>query len=113
MQKEINLSRQESCYFPTLNSVQEHLIRTNLYRIFDYLNESGKVCPKPWYWKRFFIIYQPRYEPCWLSSWWETSVEEKKELFHKQLHYLAYNTGRFHEACRFLYAIDETNWYYR
>ena len=113
MQKEISLSKQAPGFSPALDSIHEYRIRTNLYRIFDYLNETGKVCPKPWYWKRFFIIYKPRYEPCWLSSWWETSVKEKKELFHKQLRYLAYHTDHFHEACQFLYAIDKNNWYYQ
>lgn len=76
----------------------------------EHLKSSGKVCPRPWYWERFFILFRPAYEPPWLSVWWETSVEEKKDLFLKQIQYLAYQTNHFYEAYQFLDAIGEENW---
>lgn len=77
-----------------------------------HLNKTGKVCPKPWCWRRFCYLYKPGYEPPWLSNWWETSTGEKSELFQKQLEYLALQTDRFHEAYQFLCGLQEENWYF-
>jgi hypothetical protein len=95
-----------------VNNVYNHETRESINKLINYLEENGKICPKPWYWERFFILFKPRYEPCWLSAWWKTTTEEKKELFRKQLFYLAYRTGRYFPACRFLYELDEINWLY-
>lgn len=77
-----------------------------------HLNKTGKVCLKPWYWRRFCSLFKPGYEPPWLSTWWETSTREKKELFDKQLEYLALNTDRFQAAYQFLSGLHQENWYF-
>lgn len=97
--------------FPVSN-VYNPETRESINRLINYLETTGKICPKPWYWERFFILFKPRYEPCWLSAWWKTTHEEKKELFRKQLFYLAYRTDRYSRACQFLYELDEINWLY-
>lgn len=95
--------------FPASN-IYNPATRESVNSLINYLEKTGKICPRPWYWERFFILFNPRYEPCWLSSWWKTTMEEKKELFRKQLYYLAYRTDRFTEASNFLYDIDDMNW---
>lgn len=95
-----------------ISYISNHTRRQSIDRLIRQLDESGKVCPKAWCWERFFILFKPRYEPCWLSSWWRTPIEEKKELFRKQLFYLAYRTDRYPDACQFLYGLDESHWLY-
>jgi len=75
-----------------------------------HMDSTGKICPRPWCWRRFFVLFQPAHEPPWLSSWWSTSAEEKKALFLAQLEYLARHTDRFPAACRFLHGLDNENW---
>ena len=101
----------DSPEFPASN-VYNPETRESINKLINYLEATGKICPKPWYWERFFILFNPRYEPCWLSNWWKTTPGEKKELFRKQLFYLAYRTDRYARACRFLYGLDEMNWLY-
>lgn len=84
--------------------------RDHVASLIGYLDKTGKVCPRPWCWRRFYILFRPGYEPCWLSAWWETSLRDKKALFHRQLYYLANRTSRYHEASRFLYGLDEALW---
>jgi hypothetical protein len=100
-----------STEFPVSNAYNRET-RESVKNLINYLEETGKICPRPWYWERFFILFKPRYEPCWLSSWWKTTNEEKKELFRKQIFHLAYRTDRYPEARRFLYEMDEMNWLY-
>lgn len=75
-----------------------------------YLAGTGRICPRPWCWRRFCILFRPAEEPPWLSSWWTTSAQEKQAVFLKQMEYLARHTSRFHEACRFLYGLGEEHW---
>jgi len=75
-----------------------------------HMNRTGKVCLKPWCWRRFYLLFKPGFEPPWLSSWWMISTREKKDLFLKQMEYLAYQTNRFNSAYQFLREIDESNW---
>jgi hypothetical protein len=76
------------------------------------LLEQGIICPRPWYWGRFFSLFRPHYESYWLMQWWSTSDEEKNERFLTQLDYLAYNTMRFQDAYWYLNSIGRQNWYY-
>lgn len=78
-----------------------------------HLECSRKVCPKPWYWGRFYTNFQPLYESYWLMQWWNTKDEEKHERFITQIDYLAYNTNRFQNAYWYLMNIGDHNWYYR
>jgi hypothetical protein len=75
-----------------------------------YLEKTGRICPRPWCWMRFFILFQPVGEPPWLSSWWTTSNRDKQDLFLKQMEYLARYTDQFHAACRFLHELDREYW---
>lgn len=86
--------------------------RESIKTLIRHLDDSGKVCPKAWYWQRFFVLFKPRYEPCWLSSWWQTSTEDKKELFRKQLFFLAFRTDRYPAARQFLYELEGSCWLY-
>ncbi|HKK15269.1 MAG TPA: hypothetical protein VJ981_01080 [Gammaproteobacteria bacterium] len=95
------------------SNIDDQETRESINRLIRHLDETGKICPRAWYWERFFILFKPRYEPCWLSSWWRTPVEDKKELFRKQLFYLAYRTSRFPAACKFLYDLDTVFWLYK
>jgi hypothetical protein len=78
-----------------------------------HLNRTGKICLKPWCWRRFCLLFKPGSEPPWLSSWWATSTREKKDLFLKQMEYLAYHTNRFDAAYQFLRGIAGDNWVFR
>lgn len=95
-----------------VNNIDNPKIRASIEKLIKRLEENGKICPKPWYWERFFILFKPRYKPCWLSSWWRTPNEGKKELFRKQLFFLAYRTDHYLEACKFLYELEDMNWLY-
>jgi len=75
-----------------------------------YLEKTGRVCPRPWCWMRFFILFRPVDEPPWLSSWWTTTTREKQDLFLKQMDYLARYTDRFPAACRYLHDLEEEYW---
>jgi len=75
-----------------------------------HLQASGKICPRPWCWKRFYIMFNPGMEPPWLSAWWTVSRQEKKDLFLQQLEYLAARPDHFHSACRFLLRLGDENW---
>ena len=86
---------------------------TRLVSYKQHLKETGKVCPKPWYWSRFYSQFRPMYESYWLMQWWNTSVDEKHERFITQLDYLAYHTMRFQSAYWFLTMLKEKNWLYR
>jgi len=74
------------------------------------LKNKGKVCPKPWCWRRFYMLFGAGYEPPWLSSWWAVSNADKKALFIRQLEFLAYETNRFADACRFLAGLNNDQW---
>ncbi len=97
-------------YKPYTENTDSYNIALILDAFEAHLRRTGKVCPRPWYWRRFFILFKPRYEPPWLSSWWKTSTQAKKEIFMKQAEYLAYRTSNFHEAYQYLNAIDDENW---
>jgi len=99
---------------PGLNTsyVDDEKRRESVKRLIRHLDDNGKVCPKAWHWQRFFVLFNPRYEPCWLSSWWQTSIEEKKELFRKQLFFLAFRTDRYTAANQFLDELDGSSWLY-
>ena len=75
-----------------------------------HMNKTGKICLKPWHWRRFCNLFKAVYEPPWLSSWWDISTRDKKELFFKQLEYLALRTNRFTSACEYLARLDEEHW---
>lgn len=83
-----------------------------LFNFKSHLHKSGKICPKPWFWGRFFIEYQPGYESYWLVQWWQTNDEQKRVRFLQQLEYLARETGHFREAYSFLCAIEDRDWHY-
>ena len=78
-----------------------------------HLEDTGKICPRPWYWGRFSSSFRPAYESYWLMQWWNTTDEEKHERFITQLDYLAYHTSRFQGAYWYLMTIGEGNWHYR
>jgi len=77
-----------------------------------HMETTGKVCPKAWHWGRFYKLFHPMHESYWLTTWWETTDEEKQRRFDEQLNYLARQTIRFREAYTFLMEIDDRNWYF-
>lgn len=83
-----------------------------LYNFKSHLHKTGKVCPKPWFWGRFFIKYRPKYESYWLAQWWQTSDADKRARFMEQLDYLARETGYFQAAYCFLCSIEDKDWHY-
>ena len=83
-----------------------------LFNFKSHLLKTGKICPKPWFWGRFFNEYRPRYESYWLVQWWQTSDAEKRARFLEQLDYLAHETGHFREAYSFLCGIEDRDWHY-
>lgn len=105
-----NLTHETLSPYPLHSHIDNLEIKNELLQLIEHLDLTGKICPKPWYWQRFFMLYQPRYEPCWLSDWWKTPKQEKKELFIKQLHYLAYRTERFKDALHFIRQLEDKNW---
>ena len=113
MQLEISSTHAHKYYVPpTEHAASEHVVPA-LDAFKAHLERTGKICPKPWCWKRFFILFKPAFEPPWLSSWWATSTQEKKELFLKQMEYLAYQTNLFPAACRFLHELDNEYWLFK
>jgi hypothetical protein len=91
------------------NSVN-HDVGRRLAAFVAHLNNSGKICLKPWCWKRFYLLFNPGFEPPWLSSWWTMPNHDKKDIFLKQLEYLAYQTDQFDAADQFLRGLTEDNW---
>ena len=90
----------------------EELNISLLYNFKSHLYKTGKVCPKPWFWGRFFMEYQPKYESYWLAQWWQTSDTEKRVRFMEQLDYLARETGCFRKAYCFLCGMEDKDWHY-
>lgn len=82
------------------------------YNFKSHLLKTGKICPKPWCWARFFMAFQPHYESYWLANWWQTSDVEKHERLLEQLDFLVRETGHFREAYRFLCALEDKDWYF-
>ncbi len=76
-----------------------------------HMEVTGKICPKAWHWGRFYKFFQPMHESYWLSSWWETTDDEKQHRFDDQLDYLVTQTIRFREAYEFLLEIEDRNWH--
>ena len=110
MQLEISSTQAHEYYGPPTENTASATVVPALDAFKAHLERTGKICPKPWCWKRFFILFKPVYEPPWLSSWWVTSPQEKKDLFLKQVEYLARHTDHFHAACRFLQELDKEFW---
>ena len=77
-----------------------------------HMETTGKVCPKAWHWGRFYKLFHPMHESYWLTTWWETTDEEKQLRFDEQLNYLARQTIRFREAYAFILEIEDKNWYF-
>ena len=75
-----------------------------------WLNKSGKVCLKPWCWRRFSILFNTGIEPPWLSSWWSTSMQHKRSVLDQQLSILAQQPMQFHAAINFLRSIADDGW---
>ena len=110
MHAEVSNSSHSERYEPFTQNAGSHHIALTLEAFVAHLKRTGKVCPKPWCWRRFWILFNPGYEPPWLSSWWMMPTQEKKDLFLRQMDYLAYHTNRFQEAYQFLCQIDEDHW---
>lgn len=77
-----------------------------------HMEKTGKVCPKAWHWGRFYKLFHPMHESYWLTTWWETTDDEKRCRFYEQLNYLARQTIRFRDAYTFLMEIEDRNWYF-
>ena len=77
-----------------------------------HMETTGKVCPKAWHWGRFYKLFHPMHESYWLTTWWETTDEEKQHRFDEQLNYLAKQTIRFREAYTFLLEIEDRYWHF-
>ncbi len=75
-----------------------------------WLNKSGKVCLKPWCWRRFSILFETGIEPPWLSSWWSTTSEHKRYVLDQQLAVLAQHPMQFHAAVKFLKTLSSDAW---
>lgn len=82
------------------------------YNFKSHLLKTGKVCPRPWCWGRFFMAFQPRYESYWLADWWQTSDIEKRERLLEQLDFLVRQTGQFRAAYRFLCNLEDKDWHF-
>ena len=76
-----------------------------------HMEVTGKICPKAWHWGRFYKFFHPMHESYWLSSWWETTDDDKQRRFDEQLNYLATQTIRFGDAHQFLLRIEDRNWH--
>ena len=83
-----------------------------LYNFKSHLHKTGKVCPKPWFWGRFYMEFQPMYESYWLAQWWQTSDADKRARFMEQLDYLAHETSHFRAAYCFLCNLEDNDWHY-
>ena len=110
MHLKIMVSGENRDYIPFSGNTGSDSIPRRLAAFQAHLNRTGKVCPRPWCWRRFYNLFKPGYEPPWLTSWWATSTRDKKDLFLKQMEYLAWQTNHFHEAYQFLMKIDEKHW---
>ena len=53
------------------------------------------------------------HESFWLTTWWETTDDEKRFRFNEQLNYLATQTIRFKDAYKFLLEIEDKFWHYK
>ena len=110
MQLEISGTQSDEYVGPYTRNSDNNTSAPTLAAFKTHLERTGKICPRPWCWRRFYILFQPGLEPPWLSSWWVTSTQEKKNLFLKQMEYLACHTNHFHAACRFLQDMDKEYW---
>ena len=110
MQLEISGTQSDEYSGPYTGHSDSHPVALTLDAFRAHLDSTGKICPRPWCWRRFYILFQPDLEPPWLSSWWMTSTQEKKTLFLKQMEYLACQTNHFPAACRFLQDMDKEYW---
>jgi hypothetical protein len=77
-----------------------------------HMEQTGKICPKAWYWGRFYKSFHPLHESYWLTTWWDTTDDEKRLRFNEQLNYLAKQTIRFSDAYNFLLGIEDRNWHF-
>ena len=110
MQLEISSAQAHEYVEPYIEDSDSNTSTLTLAAFKAYLESTGKICPRPWCWGRFYILFKPGCEPPWLSSWWITSTQEKKNIFLKQMEYLACQTNHFHAACRFLQEMDKEYW---
>lgn len=78
-----------------------------------HMQTTGKICPKAWHWGRFYKSFHPMHESYWLTTWWETTDDEKQRRFEEQINYLARQTIRFREAYEFLLDIDDKFWHFK
>ena len=78
-----------------------------------HMQRTGKICPKAWHWGRFYKSFRPMHESYWLTTWWETTDDEKRLRFNEQLNYLAKQTIRFRDAYKFLLGIEDSNWHFK
>ncbi len=78
-----------------------------------HMQRTGKICPKAWHWGRFYKSFRPMHESYWLTTWWETTDDEKQLRFNEQLNYLAKQTIRFRDAYKFLLGIEDSNWHFK
>ena len=53
------------------------------------------------------------HESYWLTTWWETTDDEKQRRFHEQLNYLAKQTVRFSDAHEYLLKMEDRNWHFK
>ena len=85
-----------------------------LYNFKSHLHKTGKVCPKPWFWGRFYMEFQPMYESYWLAQWWQTSDADKRARFMEQLDYLAHETSQFRAGNRrAILPVTSARWLFR
>jgi|GEM_PF-3498259 len=78
-----------------------------------HMQRTGIICPKAWHWGRFYKSFRPMHESYWLTTWWETTDDEKQLRFNEQLIYLAKQTIRFRDAYKFLLGIEDSNWHFK
>ena len=78
-----------------------------------HMERTGKICPKAWHWGRFYKSFHPMHESYWLTTWWETTDDEKQHRFHEQLNYLAKQTVRFSDAYEYLLKMEDRNWHFK
>ena len=78
-----------------------------------HMQRTGIICPKAWHWGRFYKSFHPMHESYWLTTWWETTDDEKQRRFHEQLNYLAKQTVRFSDAHEYLLKMEDRNWHFK
>ena len=88
--------------------------------LFDYIQNSKRVCPKPDYWNKLWEMlpdkkrvgagWQPAL-PLILAAWWETSDAQKRVRLTTHINY-AEEKGILNQVNEYLRSLKENQWVY-